>query len=161
MEIDDQAFKTEEASYEKSTCKRVFEISARHYQVRYPGESCDPEQHLYKCLFGTRRCLNKRCIGFSSAEKCRDTRDCNPMFYCEEGICQLQKKAEETCIKHIQCGRDMLCHKGGPGSYNKEEYGICKNFFSLEDGVSKNTELIKPTENDSIWNLFFFSFLHF
>lgn len=118
-------------------CKPPSEIDEISYEVRLPGESCDEEQYLYKCMFGRRRCFNGRCLGFSLDETCQDSRDCNPLFYCESNICINELKEGENCVKHIQCGRNMMCHKGGPGSYNSEEFGLCTPFFSIEDGISK------------------------
>lgn len=90
------------------------------------------------CKFGKKRCLGNRCLGYGIGEACDKTEDCNPFFFCNEGTCRLEKNDEEICSKHLECSRGSLCFKGGPGSYNSQEYGVCKAFFSLEDGLSKN-----------------------
>lgn len=106
------------------------------WQPRYPGESCDTTQMAFKCLFGRRICYNGNCVGEGKGGRCRQTADCAALLYCaEDNKCRLLRTENESCKSDSECRRYLLCHKGGPNSGNSE--GICKPFFSVQDGESK------------------------
>ncbi len=137
--------KTEDKDKVLATCTTVSSMPNVFFEVKYPGERCDEQQYTSKCGFGRRKCYNQRCLGFYEGEKCKDSRDCNPVLYCNQGVCSLFKKEGDSCLKHEECGRDMLCYKGGPGSFVPENAGVCRFFFSLEDGMSRLGSLQRST----------------
>lgn len=130
----------EEASKLKGTCTAVSKLPKLGYEIKLPGERCDAGQFLSKCAYGKRRCLNERCLGFYEGEECADSKDCNPVLYCNAGKCSQFKKEGEPCKFDEECGRDKMCYTGGPGSKASGMPGLCKPFFSLEDGQKVDIE---------------------
>jgi hypothetical protein len=105
--------------------------------VAFPGDYCDMDQKFRVCRYGKKRCLGNRCLGYASGEGCIGNEDCSPLFFCDSGLCRFEKKQEDLCKYHYECTRKSMCYKGGPGSYSQLEFGVCKAFFSLENGQSK------------------------
>ena len=91
----------------------------------YPGGSCISNND---CLFNN-ECVNGKCSGSKLGEKCQSTENCLFGLYCSENYCIYPKTENTRCSKTEQCVFPLICYEG-----------VCKEIFSLENGIKINEE---------------------
>lgn len=110
-------------------------------KIAYPGELCDIKNSNQKiiCAYGQKSCHNKlkRCLGFEVGQFCEETSDCNPQFYCEDGICtpKLPNVISVIIFQFFACSSDSNCQRSSFCYFSTAniEMGICTPYLSIEN----------------------------
>ena len=108
-------------------------------EERLPGEVCDTLEEEYYCYEGHGECYNGRCMGFGRNQVCEKTAQCELGFYCDPDtlFCTVYLIKDEECNHPTSCGRVMRCVAQDDTLVRK-----CTEYFSIEDGKSKDTTLL-------------------